>query len=152
MIKVFKYIIELDCFDVTPEFKRISEELGLVEWNEVVWIGRFFLMDNDFGEHWLDNWNEREQAEEKAKQLGLISQYLFFIDPDRFKDEKDGPCHSSEQRKKFWTDVCKSLHLSIETIIAEAKMFNEENKKRDEPYIQDLEERINQITNRYKIL
>ena len=109
-------------------------------------------MDNDSGEHWFDNWNEREQAEEKVKQLGLISESLFFINPDRFKDEKDGPCHSSEERKQFWTNVCKCLQLSIETIIAEAKKFNEEIKKTDEPYIQDLEERIKQITNRYKIL
>jgi ABC-type Fe3+-hydroxamate transport system substrate-binding protein len=109
-------------------------------------------MDNDFGEHWFDNWDEREQAEERAKQLGLIPEFLFFIDPNRFKDEKDGPCHSSEERKQFWTDVCKSLHLSIETITTEAKNFNEEIKKKGEPYIQDLEERIKQITNRYKIL
>ena len=41
--------------------------------------------------------------------------------------------------------------FSYETIMSEAKKFNEENKKRNESYIQDLEERIKQITNRYKI-
>ena len=152
MVKAFKYIDELDCFEVTPEFKKISVELGLVEWNEVVWIGRFFSMDNDLGEHWFDNWKEREQIEEKAKQSGFTPEFLFCIDPDRFKDGKDGPCHNAEERKQFWTDVCKSLHLSIETIATEARNFNEELKKNNEPSIENLEERINHFTKRYKTL
>ncbi len=101
MIKVFNYIPELDCFDTTPEFKKICDEYGLVEWHEVVWIGRFFSMDNDFGEHWFDNWPERENAEEKAKKLGLSAECLFFIDPERFKDGRDGPYHNVEERKQF---------------------------------------------------
>jgi hypothetical protein len=123
MIKVFNYISELDCFDTTPEFKKICAEFGLTEWHEAVWIGRFICMDNDFGEHWFDNWDERDKAEEKAKELGLASECLFFIDPDRFLDGRDGPCHTREERKRFWTDVCTSLHLSIETIKAEAKKY-----------------------------
>jgi len=38
MIKVFSYIDEIDVFVVNPDFKRITDDLGLTEWNEVVWI------------------------------------------------------------------------------------------------------------------
>ena len=55
MIPVFKYIPEIDAFILDPTFKRIANELGLNEWHEVVWIGRYFALDNDFGEHWFDN-------------------------------------------------------------------------------------------------
>jgi len=39
----------------------------------VVWIGRFFSMDNDFGEHWFDNWDLRKPLEAKAEELGVIT-------------------------------------------------------------------------------
>ena len=71
------------------------------------------------------------KEEEKAKDLGLPTECLFFIDPDRFQDGRDGPCHSREERKQFWTDVCKSLHLNIETITAEAKKYKEKIEKID---------------------
>jgi hypothetical protein len=151
MIKVFKYIPELDCFDVTAEFKKIVDELGITEWNEVVWIGRYFSMDNDFGEHWFDNWDEREKFENKADELGLYTEQLFFIDPDRFKNDNDGPCHTTEERKRFWSDVCLSLHLSLETIFSEARKINQELKELlAGKYIENLEERIHQIANQYK--
>jgi len=50
-IKIFDYIPELDCFKINPIYKEIADELGLSEWTEVVWIGRLFCMDNDYGEH-----------------------------------------------------------------------------------------------------
>lgn len=152
MIKVFKYIPELDGFDVTPEFKSIANELGITEWNEVVWIGRYFTMDNDVGEHWFDNWNERSEAEEKAKSMGLFSELLFFIDPDRFKDDRDGPCHSREERKRFWRDVCMSLHLSLETIFAEARKINAKMRRIGESYVENIEEKITRIKNQYNNL
>jgi len=149
MIKVFDYIPELDCFKVTKEFKTIADELGLSEWTEVAWIGRYFTLDNDYGEHWFDNWQMRETYEEKAFTLGYDSSDLLFIDPERFENGKDGPCHTKEERKRFWTDVCKSLHMSLETIFAEAKKFNEGLKIIKEPHIGNIEEVIIEISNRY---
>ena len=70
MIQIFKYIEQLDCFTIDDEYKRIADFLGLSEWNEVVWIGRYFLLDNDNGEHWFDNWDLRENLEAKAIQHG----------------------------------------------------------------------------------
>lgn len=147
VIKIFSYLQELGCFVVDPVYKKIADYLGLTEWNEVVWIGRFFTLDNDYGEHWFDNWDLREPLEEKAKQLGLGITELFIIDPDRFKNDHDGPCHTSEERVTFWKDVLLSLHLSYETLFKEARKLNEERKEFDpEDYIHDLEERIKQVT------
>ena len=96
MIKILRYLEDLNCFVVDPHYKKIADILGLTEWNEIVWIGRFFTLDNDHGEHWFDNWKLREPLEAKAAELGLDSSELFVLDPDRFKNDADGPCHSSE--------------------------------------------------------
>ena len=138
-IRIFKYISELDCFVVNPDYKRISDQLGLTEWNEVVWIGRFFAMDNDYGEHWFDNWTEKDGLEAKARTLGIEYDQLLVINPERLKNDVDGPCHSNSERKKFWTDVLTSLELSLDTIIAESIKQNNENQKAGEPYIMDLD-------------
>lgn len=151
MIKVFEYISELDCFTVNLHFKEIVDYLGISEWSEVVWIGRYFTLDNDYGEHWFDNWDEREKIEEKAKNLGYESEFLFIINPLRFRNGKDGPCHTDVEIKRFWTDVLKSLHLSLETIFAEARSFNNEMQNRNNSdYLQDLEERISYIKYKYQ--
>ncbi|CAM4137707.1 MULTISPECIES: hypothetical protein [Flavobacterium] len=144
-MKIFKFIPELDCFIVHPEYKRIANLLGLNEWNEVVWIGRFFTLDNDYGEHWFDNWEERDKLEQQAKAVGIEYDDLLIIDPERLKNNVDGPCHSALERKFFWTDVLKSLDLSLETIIAEAIKLNNTNKEIDEPYIEELDEIIKKL-------
>jgi hypothetical protein len=148
MVKIFKYLEELDCFVVDPNYKTLAHELGLVEWHETVWIGRFFTLDNDYGEHWFDNWDLREALELKAKTLGLDSTELFILDPDRFKNNVDGPCHDDAERVRFWKDVLNSLQLSHETIFAEARRINAERKELDpEDFVADLEDRINKIKN-----
>jgi len=48
-------------------------------------------MDNDFGEHWFDNFEERQAKEIEAAKLGLDSEELLVVVPDRFKDGRDGP-------------------------------------------------------------
>src|SRR5689334_19416759 len=93
-LRVFREVPELGCFVIDPEFKRVCDVLGLTEWHSAVWIGRLFTGDNDFGEHWFDNWDLRESMEERAQKLGIDSSELMIIDPSRFKDGKDGPCHS----------------------------------------------------------
>ena len=89
-----------------------------------------------------DNWHKREALEEKAKALGYDYESLMIIDPKRFQDGQDGPCHSDEQRKLFWTDVCKSLSLSLQTIFEEARS---NNNKEVTDQIKDLEQRIEKI-------
>jgi len=148
-IKVFKYIPELDCFDVTPEFRDISDTLGLAEWNHVVDIGRFFCMDNDFGEHWFDNWDQREALNDKAKELGYESELLCIIDPDRFQDGKDGPCHSSEERKLFWTDVLKSLELDFDFLANMAIKNNPPPNDSFGDHITNLKKKIAGLRQRY---
>lgn len=151
VIKVFDYIKELDCFDVNPDFKYIAHYLGIVEWSEVVWIGRYFTLDNDYGEHWFDNWEEREAVEQKAEALGYSAEMLLFINPERLRNGKDGPCHSDEDIKNFWTDVLKSLHLSLDTIFAEARSFNKKAQERETgDFLPHLEERIIEIKNKYE--
>ena len=145
MVQVFKYLDELDCFIIDSRFKSISDSLGLTEWNEVVWIGRYFSLDNDNGEHWFDNWDLRDTLEEKAKELGFETDDLLIIDPEKFKNDFDGPCHTELERKRFWTDVLKSLQLSYETIFEEARKANSFRDKEDEEFINDLENRIESL-------
>lgn len=146
LLRVFRYLQELDAFAVTEEYRRVAERLGLVEWSPVVWIGRLFFLDNDYGEHWFDNWDEREALEEKAQRAGISSDELLIVVPDRFKDGADGPCHPAEIRKLFWTDVLKSLEISYDLLYAKAREANAQIKDvLPADFIPDLEERISQI-------
>jgi hypothetical protein len=142
--KIFDYIEALDAFVINPEYKRIANELGLTEWSEVVWIGRFFTLDNDYGEHWFDNWELRDQKEDKAKELGISSDDLLIIDPFRFKNDKDPVGHTDDEIKGFWTDVLKSLELSLDTLGREAIRMNSKRNKED-GLIPDLPERLEKI-------
>jgi hypothetical protein len=142
-IKVFDYIEDLDAFLPTKEYERIADYLGVSEWTPVVWIGRYFARDNDFGEHWFDNWDERKSVREKAEAMGIDPSELLIINPARFQDGKDGPCHSDGLRKTFWTDVLCSLEVRLELIVHEARENNEVRKEYGSPsYVAGLEERI----------
>ena len=152
-ITVFKEIPEFGCFMVDDEFQRVADILGLTEWHAAVWIGRLFIMDNDFGEHWFDNWDHREAIEEKAEKLGIDSGNLMIIDPSRFQNGKDGPCHTDEFRTRFWHEVLSGLRLSFGLICDEARLQNNSmlaleetlratGKPPDDIFIHDLELRI----------
>jgi hypothetical protein len=93
IVRVFRYLDDLDCFVVSEEYASLAEHLGLIEWSVVVWIGRLFTLDNDYGEHWFDNWHLREEREADDARLGLTGDELLIIDPQRFEDGRDGPCH-----------------------------------------------------------
>ncbi len=152
-IKVFDYIKELDCFKPTKEYLRIAKKLGIIEWNSVVWIGRYFTLDNDYGEHWFDNWEEREELKKEAKKYGCDVNELLIIVPERFKNNNDGPVHPAELRKAFWRDVLSSLELSLDTIFKEARFLNKRTQEYDlsEDYITDLEKRIKSIKLEYSL-
>lgn len=142
-VRVFRYIDQLDAFVVTNEYRVIAERLGLIEWNPVVWIGRLFTLDNDYGEHWFDNWEEREAVEDDAQKLGLVAEDLLILRPDRFRNDFDGPCHPSALRKQFWTDVLQSLELSYATLFKKARLQNERVKNiLPDRYIGEREDRI----------
>jgi len=149
-LKIFDYLPDLDCFIIHPKYRALADELGVTEWHAAVWIGRLFTRDNDFGEHWFDNWDLREQLEEQANACGLDSSELMVIDPKRFEDGDDGAMytspHTPEFRKRFWTDVLKSLELSYELVFDEARMQNGRIKEfLPQDYIADLETRIERI-------
>jgi hypothetical protein len=146
-IRIFLYLEDVDAFVVTDQYRRIADSLGLTEWNPVVWIGRLFMMDNDFGEHWFDNWDLRDEQ-------GLSADHLI-VNPDRFKNDADGPCNTPEFRKRFWTEVLVSLELSLDLLFDKARQANEQNRQMMETYpddqhwrdfyIDDLEQRIDAI-------
>jgi hypothetical protein len=149
-VRVFQYVAEVDAFLVTDEYREIADTLGLTEWHPAVWIGRLFTLDNDLGEHWFDNWDLRAER-------GLSDDHLI-IDPDRFQDGRDGPCNTSEFRKRFWTDVLKSVELSLDLLFDKARQCNERNRQWLEEcpgddvgalFIPDLEDRISKIRARY---
>lgn len=145
-VRVFRYIEDLDAFLVTKQYQQLADYLGISEWNPVVWIGRLFTLDNDYGEHWFDNWKEREARAERAAEFGIDHSELLVLAHDCFADGKDGPCHSPEVRRQFWTDVLKSLELSEELLFAEARLTNAHIREvLPDEYLEDLEERIHKI-------
>ena len=146
-LKIFRYLEGLDCFVVSDEYRKIADQLGLSEWHPAVWIGRLFTLDNDYGEHWFDNWDLRDRLKPEAEKRGIAYEDLMVIDPDRLKNDADGPCHTAELRKKFWTDVLKSLELSYDSIFAEARAENAKIREiLPDMYIEDLEQRIERIS------
>lgn len=148
-IKIFRYIEVLDCFTLNEDYKSLANKLGFEEWESFAWIGRYFCLDNDYGEHWFDNWDAREFASSRANELGIDTDSLLFIDPERFKNDKDGPCHSAAERKLFWTNVLMSLELSLDVIINEAVKNNLENSG-SEDFVHDLNDRIEVVRNAYR--
>ena len=109
-------------------------------------------MDNDYGEHWFGNWDLREPPEAKATALGLDVTELFILDPDRFKNGKDGPCHTPAERVQFWKDMLMSLRLSYATLFNEARKRNAEYQEPGmEEYLPDLENRIIALTNGHQL-
>ncbi len=145
-IRIFKYLEDLDAFVVSDEYEALAKYLGLAEWHPAVWIGRLFVMDNDFGEHWFDNWEAREALKPRADALGIDIADLMVVVPSRFSDGRNGPCHSDAFRKAFWTDVLKSLELSYDLLFDEARNLNAEAQELgSEEYISDLENRITSI-------
>lgn len=156
-VRVFDHLEELDAFVPTEEYRAIADDLGLSEWSPVVWIGRLFALDNDFGEHWFDNWDAREALAERAMAAGFDPESLLIIDPGRFRDGRDGPCHSDAIRKAFWHDVLNSLELSTDLLFAAAIEFNEALRARADEgdqsvasqWIHDLDDRIEHWTRQF---
>jgi len=150
-IKIFKYLEKYDAFEAHPDYWKIAGELGLTEWTPVVWITRLLTMDNDYGEHVFDNWDEREALENKHGIEDLS--HLLIVVGRRFQDGKDGPCNTDEFRKRFWTDVLKSMHLSLETIFEKARQVNESWKECSfypDKYKPDLENHIECVRLQYE--
>ncbi len=156
--QVFDYIGEIDAFVINKSFEEVARVLGTYEWHAAVWIGRYFTLDSDYGEHWFDNWDLRDEREAKAAALGIAYDDLMVIDPTRFKMKDfggDGPCHSDEQIKRFWTDVLKSLKVSLALMIEEARKNKREweaigaGEADEKEYIADLEARITQIRHKH---
>ena len=148
-IHIFRYLPEVDAFDVTPEYAELAELVGLVEWNPVVWIGRLFRLDNDVGEHWFDNWDLREERTADANRHGLDANALLILDPHRFADGTDGPCNTPDIRLRFWRDVLTSLELTTDLLFAKARDNNNRIQEQAltipelrEDWIEDLEARI----------
>lgn len=160
-IKIFEYVEQMDGFITSTTYQTLADELGLTEWNPVVWIGRLFLMDNDSGEHWFDNWDIRESRRDQGNRLGYDVDMMFFLDPTRFQNGRGGPCHSDDFRRRFWTDVLLSLELDVTLLFDEARTVQKALKKQrdafpDEPdetlgYIHDIEARIRNIAVRYGV-
>lgn len=94
-----------------------------------------FLVDNDVGEHWSDNWDLREPLRDKVTKLGLDETELFVINSERFNNRSH---YTDEERELFWKDILLSLQLSYETLFREARKFNEERTEfipYDEDYL-----------------
>jgi hypothetical protein len=145
-VKIFDYVENGDFLTITTHYRALAKLLGLEEWSPVVWIGRLFCLDNDYGEHWFDTVELRKQREPIAHQQGIPSENIFVIDPERFTNHEDGPCHTSAVRKRFWTDVLTSFTLSYDLLCAEARSVNAYYQQHHpSDYIADLEGRITQL-------
>lgn len=66
------------------------------------------------------------EIEPAAARCGLDVDELLIIDPERFQNGADGPCHTPAVHTQLWTDVLRSLELSFDLIADEARTFNQE--------------------------
>lgn len=88
-IKAFLYLPKADCFVVAPEFQAVCDRLNLTEWSAVVWMGRLFARDQDFGEHWFDNWDEREELEKRGVMPEQMdSEQMMIVVPEKFTEHE----------------------------------------------------------------
>jgi hypothetical protein len=63
--------------------------------------------------------------------------------PGALPKRQGRPCHPPAFRKRFWSDVLRSLEMSFDLLAAEARSFNQERLRfRPDEYISDLEARI----------
>lgn len=124
-MRVFVFHPRLQAFTYSPPYEELTTLLEL-DWESRAWIGRLFSMDNDVGEHWLDNDDFVDSVREEAESMGLDPDRLVLmrIDPSRMVDGRDGPCHTPELRLRFWNEVLASLDLSPEIIHDYAKSFH----------------------------
>lgn len=110
-------------FSVQPDFARVVELLDMFEWSPVVWLGRLLLMDEDYGEHMFDAWEERDALRPKIRELGLgkllgnDGEFALVVRPETFVGRRDGPCNTNAARLAFWTDVLSSMSLSAATML-----------------------------------
>ena len=108
-------------------------------------------MINDYGEHWFDHWEDRDELEEAALKLGIESYDLMIVKAETLSTEWDGSCHSREIRKMFWTQVLKSLKLDMQFLIALACEENQKVVERPDCYLPDLEQRIERLCQKFNI-
>src|SRR5262252_1856499 len=123
-MRIFRYLPEIEAFQLTPEYIALAEALHMDGWEAFAWLGRLFSLDNDVGEHWLDNWDLREQRAQSAARHGLDTSTLLIVNARRMADGRDGPCNTDEFRGRFWKEVLMSLDLSEDLIIANAREFH----------------------------
>lgn len=115
-VRVFDYHPAVDAFTVSAVYGAIADWLGLTEWHPAVWIGRLLAMDEDYGEHLWDNWDEREARTAAAEALRLDANDLLIVVPARHVAGRDGPSHSDTLRAHFWRDALRGLVLSTPTL------------------------------------
>lgn len=74
-----------------------------------------------------------------------------FLLPGCFSGATDGPCHSDEVRKAFWTQVLKSLQLEPQFLFQLARENNQKYVQRPDHHVPDLEERIEKLSRKFNI-
>jgi catechol 2,3-dioxygenase-like lactoylglutathione lyase family enzyme len=143
-MRIFRYLPEVDAFQLTPDYTALVEALHIGDWEAFAWLGRLFSLDNDVGEHWFDNWDLREQRAESAARHGLDTNTLLVVNPRRMADGRDGPCNTDEFRGRFWREVLMSLDLSEALIIAKARDFHSRlsDPSAVDEVLAELEERV----------
>ena len=139
-MKLFLHHADVGAFTYTAEYKELLEVLDLGWWEGRAWLGRLFSLDNDVGEHWMDNDELVEARADLAARAGLDLDELMVPDPERMVDGRDGPCNTTEFRMRFWTEVLACLDLSEQLIIDSARALHGRCSSAEE--IAELEERI----------
>ena len=139
-MKLFIHHADVGGFTYTPEYKELLEVLDLGWWDGRAWLGRLFSMDNDVGEHWMDNDELVEARADLAARAGLDLHELMVPDPERMTGGRDGPCNTTEFRMRFWTEVLACLDLSEQLIIDSARAWHGQVSSDEE--VAALEQRI----------
>ena len=84
---------------------------------------------HDFGEHGFDNWDIREQKRHEGNRVGYDVETMLFLDPTRFQDGNDDPCHSADFRTRFWTHALQSRELDMTVLFDQVRFFQKTLKE-----------------------
>lgn len=115
-IPIFQYHESLDGFTIHPAYQKWFISTGVLESPPVDWIGCLLCLDNGFGEILFENDALRVKHADQIHALGLDPSQVFFLEPKRFQTGEDGPCHTDEFRKSFWTQTLRQLRVTPELL------------------------------------
>ena len=122
-IHIFRYLPEVNAFDVTPEYAELAELVGLVGGIPSCGSG-----GSSASTTMLASTGSTTGICAKSVRLTRTSwarcERSAHPRPAPLTDGTDGPCNAPDIRLRFWRDVLTSLELTTDLLFAKARDNN----------------------------